>query len=55
MSGRGWELTPEEVASALEEAKVRGLPGGWTVTLDVSQSVIRIQNIWIGIVFSLTH
>ena len=36
MSGRGWELTPEEVAAALEEAKARGLPDGWTVTLDVS-------------------
>ena len=29
------ELTPEEVESALEEAKSRGLPDGWTVKLDV--------------------
>jgi hypothetical protein len=34
MTGRGSELTPEETAAALVEAKARGLPDGWTVTLD---------------------
>eukprot|EP00538_Stauroneis_constricta_P006064 CAMPEP_0119546822 /NCGR_PEP_ID=MMETSP1352-20130426/1064_1 /TAXON_ID=265584 /ORGANISM="Stauroneis constricta, Strain CCMP1120" /LENGTH=2084 /DNA_ID=CAMNT_0007591549 /DNA_START=81 /DNA_END=6335 /DNA_ORIENTATION=- len=29
-----YELTPEEVAQALEEAKARGLPDGWDVKLD---------------------
>lgn len=33
---RGTELTPEEVAAALAEAKARGLPDGWKVSLDVS-------------------
>ena len=32
----GTELTPEEVAAALAEAKARGLPDGWKVSLDVS-------------------
>lgn len=31
-----YELSEEEVAIALEEAKARGLPDGWTVKLDVS-------------------
>lgn len=34
------ELTPEEVKQAMEEAKSRGLPPGWTVKLDVSWSAI---------------
>lgn len=32
------ELTPEEIAQAMSEAKARGLPPGWTVALDVSRS-----------------
>lgn len=32
--GRGTDLTPEEKVAALKEAKARGLPDGWTVTLD---------------------
>ena len=29
-------MTPEEQATALQEAKARGLPDGWRVELDVS-------------------
>lgn len=34
-NGRGWVMTPEETARALQEAKARGLPDGWRVELDV--------------------
>eukprot|EP00529_Nitzschia_sp_RCC80_P002441 CAMPEP_0113507844 /NCGR_PEP_ID=MMETSP0014_2-20120614/36686_1 /TAXON_ID=2857 /ORGANISM="Nitzschia sp." /LENGTH=2090 /DNA_ID=CAMNT_0000403489 /DNA_START=61 /DNA_END=6333 /DNA_ORIENTATION=+ /assembly_acc=CAM_ASM_000159 len=29
-----WVMTPEEQASAIQDAKARGLPDGWTVQLD---------------------
>jgi hypothetical protein len=32
-------MTPEEKVAALEEAKSRGLPDGWSVELDVSEVV----------------
>ena len=31
-----YEMTPQERANALAEAKARGVPDGWTVELDVS-------------------
>jgi hypothetical protein len=34
MPGRGAELTSDEKGAALAEAKARGLPEGWSVTLD---------------------
>mmetsp|Transcript_4661 Transcript_4661/g.5271 ORF Transcript_4661/g.5271 Transcript_4661/m.5271 type:complete len:2005 (+) Transcript_4661:174-6188(+) len=33
-TARGWVMTPEEKTAALEEAKGRGLPDGWSVELD---------------------
>lgn len=43
------ELTPEEVKQAMEEAKSRGLPSGWTVKLDVSWSSLKL-----GCMFALS-
>jgi hypothetical protein len=33
------QLTEDEVAAAVEEAKARGLPDGWTVKLDVRKKL----------------
>lgn len=35
MSTIRWEMTAEDRANALAEAKARGVPAGWTVELDV--------------------
>lgn len=32
------ELSPEECARAIKEAQAKGLPDGWSVKLDVSES-----------------
>lgn len=35
-----FDMTPEDRANALAEAKARGLPSGWTVELDVSNRML---------------
>jgi predicted house-cleaning NTP pyrophosphatase (Maf/HAM1 superfamily) len=38
------EISPEEIAASMEEAKARGLPDGWTVKYDLSLK----RKIWIS-------
>ena len=38
-----YEMTPQERANALAEAKARGVPDGWTVELDVSLQFLYVN------------
>lgn len=44
-----WEMTPEDRANALAEAKARGVPAGWTVELDVSGSAVQCSAVHFGL------